>query len=174
MSSLRLAMIDKEIITHLELGGLTTDTRGRSLVAKFIQNAIQNTEISSAIQRTGVTAEELCYIYAAMVAHLHDNPCIKSGARMLAASLVFIESFRIAAMMDQIQALTIEMSADERRDTIFEVAGENARMIWESHSRGRGEANFQVRGTGGSPPSGCATVIVLGIGTGLFVFLLIA
>lgn len=165
MASLKLCMYDGRIVDHLRRGGVLGDLVGRQLVAKFVQQALSDAKIAQASARFNFDAEDLCRLYSDMVTALMPNPAIKGGGTMLAASLPFIEPFRIEMMLSQMShEIVPHMDVAERRDVIRRHAEGNARVIWESHSAARGAASFHINPSGGGASSaGCATVILVGL-----------
>ena len=165
MASLKLCMCDGRIVDHLRRGGSLGDLVGRQLVVKFIHLALQDARIAQACSRFGFDADDLCRLYSDMVTALLPNPAIKGGGTMLAASLVFIEPFRIETMLSQMSHEIIpHMDVAARREVIRRHAEGNAQVIWDSHSEARGAASFPINSNGGgAPAAGCATIIVLSI-----------
>ena len=163
--SLRLAMIDKQIMRHIRMNGSTLDQAGKVLVLKFVQTALKNAEIRDAARQYNFTTEDLCAAYSIMVESLRPNPAIIAGGPMLAASLPFMEPFRIESLMGSVhQQIPPCSPLQERRELIAEMAEMHAAAVWNSHTDARGEAEFKIDSTGnGSPPSsGCGCLVLIG------------
>jgi len=116
-------MIDKQVMQHVRLNGSMTDQVGKELAVKFVQAALKVSTIKDAARQYNFTSEDLCVAYATMIECLRPNPTIISGGPMLAASLPFMEPFRIEAFMGTVhQQLTPGTSLQERRRLIVELA----------------------------------------------------
>lgn len=161
--SLKLSLIDKRVIDHIAENGSTTDQIGKELIVRFVRHAMKNPTIRAAADKHDFDAEDLCVIYATMIDSLMPNPTIMSGMPMLAASVPFIEPFRIEAFMSQVRReFTQQMSPFERREVIRQYATVTAHTIFDSHTAARGEAPFRINPAGtGMRSAGCVGVIVV-------------
>jgi hypothetical protein len=137
--ALRLAIIDKRIMWHIGMNGRITDQVGMQLAMQFVQEALKDPTISKAARQYGFTSEDLVVIYGAMVEGLLPNPCIEGGGPMLAATLPFMEPFRIESLMGRVhRQLEPAHQRAERREIIVQAALEEARGMWNTHTMARG------------------------------------
>lgn len=165
--SLKLAMIDKQIMQHIRMNGSMTDLPGKELTVKFVQAALKNETIRDAARQYNFTSEDLCAAYATMVECLRPNPTIIAGGPMLAATVPFIEPFRMEAFMGTVhQQCAPGTAAQERRRIIIELAEESAYAVWKSHTAARGEAPFSIDPSGSgrtTSAGGCGCLVVIGL-----------
>ena len=164
--SLKIGLIDKQVMQHIRLNGSMANQVGKELTVKFIQAALKVPTIKNAARQYNFTSEDLCVAYATMVECLRPNPTIIAGTPMLAASLPFMEAFRIEAFMGTVyQQLTPGTPLQERRQLIVELAEAQAQAIWVAHTSARGEAPFSVdpHGTGrATSAGGCGCLVIIG------------
>jgi len=154
MSALKLAMIDKQVAQHIRMNGRMTDQVGMKLAMKFVEEALKDSTIKDAAQEYGFTAEDLSLVYASMIEGLRPNPCIECGGPMLAATLAFMEPFRIESFLRAAHyELEGDISSQERRKMIMDKARAHAQLIWNTHTMARGEAPFSIDPTGTGLPS---------------------
>lgn len=171
-----LQTLDSRIRYHLSYNGKMTDPVGMQLTMKFVQRALKTPMIRDASQRYGFTSEDLGLIYASMIEGLRPNPCIRNpSVTYLAASIIFIEPFRIESLLAEIHRnLEPGMEAKERRDYIIEEAVEHAKATLATHVNAYGQPNFEMidpKGTGLPSADGCGclgTIIFGGVSTLLY------
>lgn len=164
--SLKLSLIDKQVIQHIRQNGRMTDQVGKELAVKFIQAALTVPTIKDAAKQYNFTSEDLCVAYVTMIECLRPNPTIMAGGPMLAATLPFMEPFRMEAFMGTVhQQLAPGTPLQERRRLIVELAETQAEAIWTSHTAARGEAPFSIDPTGtgrATSAGGCGCLVIIG------------
>lgn len=162
--SIKLATIDKQVIQHLKMNGSMDDAVGIQLTTTFIAAAMSKPEIASAANQFRVTPQELAVAYVAMIECL-SNPTINAGGPMLAATLLFIEPFRLEAFMQYVyQEAAFEPCPQTRLRVIVDRAEFEAERIWGTHTAARGECAFEIdpSGTGRSSSRGCFGLFLAG------------
>src|SRR6266478_3930241 len=133
--SLKLAMIDKQVLQHIRMNGSMMDQVGKELAVKFVQAALNVPTIKDAARQYKFTSEDLYGAYVTMIECLRPNPTIMAGGPMLVASLPFIEAFRIEAFMGTVyQQLAPGTPPQERRRLITELAAALAKTMWDAHT----------------------------------------
>jgi len=162
MSSLKINLAEKRLLSHLQLGGTVDDAVGRQLVVKFAQTAYADGDIAAIAARHHISTNDICIIYASMVQELMPNPCIEAGGLMLVPTLFFMEPFRFEGLASEIATRAAGLSDEDRRVKIRELAVEAGSQTWHTHTSARGEANFVRRDLGGRKSSGCAGVLIFG------------
>lgn len=160
--SYKLFMLDKRIMQHIAMNGSMTDPVGKDLTLQFIRAALGVHTIRNAALKYSFTADDLSVIYSEMVEGLRPNPTIRGGGPMLAATLPFVEPFRIEAFMENVsRQLSPQMTQEVRRKVMIDQARTMARTTWETHTAARGEAPFSInalgsgRGTSSGGGRGC-------------------
>jgi hypothetical protein len=161
MSKLKVAFLDKRLIMHLELNGELAGDTGKQLITKIVKSSCSEAAHAATMSQFGFSMEEICYMYISMVANLMPNPCIKTGTRMLAASLPMMESDKFLALLSHVNSRLKSAEHSDRREVIFTSSGEFAQDVWEAHRQARGEAAFSVKPGNGLSQSGCATMLAL-------------
>lgn len=148
MAGMGLAMIDKEIMEFLRLGGMIESATGTGLIAKFISKALSDAEIKKIATASDIDATTLTLMYSHMLRKLMPDPTIKSGGPLLVPTLVFMEPFRLQEILDIGWRPTASRSIAERRGMLLEKATRVAGVIYTAHLEGRGPSGFSISATG--------------------------
>jgi hypothetical protein len=163
---LKLAHQDKRVIQAIANAGLSEpgfdipdDPVFQNAAAKFVSLAMQDNEIISCVNRSGLSTSEMCCLYIFGVTAQLPNPLILSGGKMLAISLVFIEPLRLRELLEAIgRRISPQMGPSERLVVIASCVNDVTSLIKKVHDSARGAAKMPPSGTG------CAIFLIFPIG----------
>lgn len=171
-------VVGHRIIHHIQLGGTVHDLVGQQLVGKFIHESMEDKDIKRIALSNDFLADELALIYVSMVDCLMPNPCIICGANMLAATLPFMEPFRLEEILRRVNRDADGLTGGKRNEVIIKIAEQNAKTIWTSHTASRGKAKFEIDTSGSGLDSaegkgciGCFGSVAILLGAGLLILI---
>jgi hypothetical protein len=162
MSTISINLAEKRLLDHLRMGGDVFDAVGKALVVKFATTALKDELIIALATRYRISHQDICIIYAYMIRHLMPNPCVDASGLLLVPTLFFMESLRFEALASEICARTVDLSDEDRKEKMIELAANAGRLTLDSCIAARGEAKFEIQNLGGRKSAGCAVMILIG------------
>ena len=101
MSLRKVAIIDKQIITHLAHGGELRDPMGISLVHGLLRESLENKKIAHAVKFHDISKDLLCEIYISGYENILGSPLIEHGGMpILVPSLLFLDDINFPSILD--------------------------------------------------------------------------